>query len=237
MWDDHRKLGSLTNLLYGLVALMAFYLAGTWTVRYIPVLPLTEVTILNDGSDDSDNRLKHVTREQIRDAVRSGVRGNFFTVDLEAVRDAFEKVPWVRIAGVRRTWPNGLEVSLEEQVALARWDERGLVNRHGEVFEGSSDEKLPVFVGPEDSSAEITRLYAVFNTLLQPLEQKTARIELSPRRAWRIQLESGTVLELGREQIETRLERYVRAMDRTTALRGRFLAHVDLRYPSGFAVR
>ena len=241
MWDNHQTLNSLANLLYGAVALMALYFAGRWVVSYVPLLPLTEVTIMNAGSSDSDDRLKHVTREQIGGAVRSGVQGNFFTVDLEAVQDAFEKVPWVRFAGVRRIWPNGLEVSLEEQVVLARWSESGLVNMQGELFEAGSEEILPVFEGPEDSSAEITRLYAVYNALLQPLEQKVARVELSPRRAWRIQLESGTVLELGREQVETRLERYVRAMDRTmdrtTALRGQLLAHVDLRYPSGFAVR
>src|SRR5688500_11724732 len=164
MWDNHRTLNSLANLLYGAVALMVLYLAGAWAASYVPVLPLTEVTIMSAGSSDGKEKLKHVTLEEISGAVRSGVRGDFFTVDLEAVRDAFEKGPWVRVASVRRMWPDGLEVSLEEQVVLARWGESGLVNRHGELFEAISDEKLPVFEGPEESSVEITRFHAVSNT-------------------------------------------------------------------------
>jgi cell division protein FtsQ len=34
------------------------------------------------------------------------LRGNFFTVDLEAVKETFEKLPWVRKAEVRRRWPD-----------------------------------------------------------------------------------------------------------------------------------
>jgi len=38
----------------------------------------------------------------------------FFTADLDAVRAAFESVPWVRKAMVRREWPNKLIVTVEE---------------------------------------------------------------------------------------------------------------------------
>ena len=36
--------------------------------------------------------------------------GNFFTMDLASARAAFEQVPWVRHAVVRRVWPNRLVV-------------------------------------------------------------------------------------------------------------------------------
>ena len=52
--------------------------------------------------------------------------GNFLTIDLGAVRRAFESVPWVRLAIVRRVWPNRLRVRLEEHRPVALWgsDER-----------------------------------------------------------------------------------------------------------------
>jgi cell division protein FtsQ len=62
-----------------------------------------------------------VTPTQIEYAARSAVAGNFFTVNLDAVRAAFEKLPWVRKAEVRRRWPDGLELAIEEHVAAARW--------------------------------------------------------------------------------------------------------------------
>ena len=37
-----------------------------------------------------------MTREQIEDTVHGQVMGNFLTVDLEAVRNTFGKLPWVR---------------------------------------------------------------------------------------------------------------------------------------------
>jgi cell division protein FtsQ len=64
--------------------------------------------------------------------------GNFFTVNLDATRAAFERMPWVRSASLRRLWPDGVELSIEEHRAVARWTpqdgESRLVNRQGEVF-------------------------------------------------------------------------------------------------------
>ena len=230
MWDNHQTLDLLANWLFVLAALTAAYLISQWAV-HLPLLPLNEVSVRASGSGE----LKHVTREQIAEAVRSGVTGNFFTVDLERTRDAFRKLPWARNATVRRVWPQSLDVMLEEHMPLARWGDSSLVSTNGEIFNAASDEELPVFEGPTDSSYEMVRQHAVFNKLLQPLRQHVAQISLSARRAWRIRLKNGTLLELGREQTETRLERYVAVHDQTAALLNQRLSYVDLRYPAGFA--
>jgi cell division protein FtsQ len=44
-------------------------------------------------------------------------------------------------------------------------------------------------------------------------------------------------LELGREQIEARLARFVEAYSRTLGKLDRHIDYVDLRYANGFAVR
>ncbi|MBA4141504.1 MAG: FtsQ-type POTRA domain-containing protein [Nitrosospira sp.] len=233
MWDNHQTLDLLSNVLLVLAALTAGYLVNQ-RVLNLPVFPLKEAHV---GGSEANGRLRHVTREQIAGIVQSEVRGNFFTVDLEAVRNAFKKLPWVRIAAVRRVWPQGLEVTLEEHVALASWGSNALVNVHGEVFNAAPDERLPLFEGPEGSSLEMARQHAVFNTLLEPLQQNIKEMNLSARRAWRLRLESGMVLELGREQMEPRLERYVLVHGRSSAFLAQQLSYVDLRYPGGFAAR
>lgn len=231
MWDNHQALASLANWLFALAALIVVYLIGQLTINS-PLFPLKEVSLGGSGG-----RLAHVTREQVDGVVRSAVAGNFFTVDLEATRKAFVKLPWVRTASVRRIWPQGLEVTLEEHMALARWSGGALVNFQGEIFNAASDEPLPEFEGPEESASEMARQYAVFKKMLQPLQQNIARMSLSDRRAWRVSLENGTLLELGREQMGVRLERYVQVHDRSLAQLNQQLTYVDLRYPSGFAVR
>ncbi|MDQ3186431.1 MAG: cell division protein FtsQ/DivIB [Pseudomonadota bacterium] len=233
MWDNHQALDLFASSLVALVALAAMYAMGHWAVN-LPVFPVKEVSV---GSINGSGELKHVTREQIAGAVRSEFMGSFFTVDLDTTCDAFRKLPWVRIASARRQWPQSLEVTLEEHVALARWGSTALVNTHGEIFNAASDERLPVFDGPEESSRDMVRQYAIFSKLLRPLQQSIEQINLSPRRAWRVHLENGTILELGREQMEARLERYAQVYDRSIAQLNQQLSYVDLRYPNGFAVR
>ncbi|MBI2312747.1 MAG: cell division protein FtsQ/DivIB [Betaproteobacteria bacterium] len=228
MWDDHRSLRAIANLLIGLALLAAFYGAVLVVVR-LPSFPLREVRIAG--------ALAQVTREQVEIIVKRELGGNFFTVDLEQARRAFEKLPWVRQASVRRQWPDRLEVTLEEQVALARWGTRALVNTHGEVFDAAWDRELPVFIGPAGTAQEVARQYAAFTRALGPIRQPVAQLSLSPRRAWQVKLANGMVIELGRSQMQDRLERFVAVHDRTLGRLARRIDYVDLRYPNGFAVR
>lgn len=234
MWDNHQALHLLASSLFALVALAVVYAMGHWAAN-LPVFPVKEVSV--SSTDGRGGKLKHVTREQVIGAVRSEFMGSFFAVDLDVVRNAFRKLPWVRDASARRQWPQSLEVTLEEHVALARWGSTALVNTHGEIFDAASDEKLPVFDGPEESARDMARQYAIFSQLLRPLQQGIEQINLSPRRAWQVRLENGTMLELGREQVEARLERYALAHDGSIAQLNQQLSYVDLRYPNGFAVR
>jgi cell division protein FtsQ len=142
---------------------------------------------------------------------------------------------------VRRVWPDRLEVTIEEHVALARWGDGGLVNVQGERFAGKSDAALPLFAGPAGSEGEVTRRYQRFAELLAPLAAPLESLNLSPRQAWRARLRGGLTLELGRDTpndpVELRLERFVAVFPQTLARMQRQHEYVDLRYPNGFALR
>ena len=234
MWDNHRMLHILANGLFTLAALVAAFAIGPSVVN-LPIFALKEVSV--DGFSSIDGEFRHVTRKQINSLIRSEVAGSFFTVDLDTISNAFEKLPWVRVANVRRHWPQSLEVTLEEHIALARWGNFALVNTYGEVFNAVTDKRLPAFTGPEESSQEVARQYAVFRKILQPLQQNITQVDFSPRRAWRIHTENGIVLELGREQVEARLGLYVSAHDHVISQFKKQFTYVDLRYPNGFSVR
>ena len=237
MWDNPQSLNTLTASLLALALAVTAYHLGRWALN-LPVIPLKAVTF--KGASFGGGALKsleHVTREELADVVRKEIKEGFITVDLAAVRNAFMKLPWVRDAVVRRVWPYGLEVTLEEQAALACWGSAALVNVQGEIFTAPCEPDLPVFEGPSKSSQDMARQYAVFAKLLHPLQQRIEKLMLSPRRAWQITLQQGTVLELGREQMEARLGRYARLQESAAALLNRGLSRVDLRYPNGFAVQ
>jgi len=228
MWDRPELLNALSGVLHALAAVLFFYAAAAAVVQ-LPIFPLREVRLTAAPA--------HVTAEQMEAVVRHELRGNFFTVDLAAARASFERLPWVRRVQLRRHWPDRLDVDLEEHVPLARWGDRALVNVQGEIFEGAYDGKLPVFNGPAGSAKEIAIQYEYFRRSLAAIGQAPAQLRISPRRAWQVRLESGLTLELGREQIEARLARFIGAYERTAVKLGRRLDYVDLRYPNGFAVR
>jgi cell division protein FtsQ len=189
----------------------------------------------------------HVTEAQIRLVAERQVRGTFFTVDLERVRNSLEKLPWVREARVERRWPDTLVVSLVEHVPLARWNDDALMNESGEVFVAAASAKLPRLSGPEDASAEVVDAYRRHQAALAPLGMTIAELRLSPRRAWRIRLDNGMALALGREQTDARLARFVALYPRLFGAQPATPdaapadpiapVSVDLRYADGFAVR
>jgi cell division protein FtsQ len=165
------------------------------------------------------------------------LRGNFFTLDLERTRLAFEKLPWVRQANLRRAWPDRLEVLVEEHVAVARWRDTGLVNTYGEVFEAASNERLPLFAGPEGAAAEMVEHYRGFRELLLTVGREPVELRLSDRRAWALRSSDGYFLELGRQDMNARLARFVAGYEKAVAQLQPGAYRVDLRYPNGFAVR
>ena len=218
----------LANMLYALATVLLLY-ALLFLVVHLPVFPLRKV--------DVKGELHHVNREQVQFIVAREMKGNFFTLDLNRTRAAFEKLPWVRNVNVRRHWPDRLEVAIEEHVVLARWGGTALVNTHGELFKAASNALLPEFNGPEDSASEVTRHYADFTRLLKPLNLAPTRMTLSERRALELKLNNGLVVELGRDKVRERLEKFVGVYERTVAKLPQAVAYADLRYPNGFAVR
>lgn len=239
MWNNPDALDLLSKLLIGMVVIALLYAVSLQLIRP-PFFPIKEINIKVVRGEAKNLALQSVTNEQIEQLVKNEIDGNFISVNLTAVREAFVKLPWVREAKVNREWPHGLNVTLEEHRAFAYWGSQALVNTYGEVFRVSADMDLPVFTGPNEASAqEVTRQYQRFNQILAPLQQKISELSLTPRYAWRIQLDTGTILELGRNETEERLTRYVSVFNHSIAWLNQQepLAYVDLRYPNGFAIR
>src|SRR4051812_15445823 len=117
MWHDIKLLNATTNALLGAFAL-ALLASGLWWVTQRPMFTLKVIRL-----EGADAPLRHVNPATVRGTAIPRITGNFFTANLDAVRQAFESVPWVRKATVRREWPNKLIVAIEEHVPLAIWGE------------------------------------------------------------------------------------------------------------------
>lgn len=242
MWNKPQLMNAFSDLLFlaGGAALLA---AGTvWLVR-MPALPIRQVVFTQE--------LQHLRRLEVEQALPAALNGNFFSINLEAVRGVLEKLPWVRRAEVRRVWPARLEVKVEEHRPAARWGENqggvrsDLVNTYGEVFTAPLAEEdadsLPRLNGPQGTAPELLQHYADFVGAFRPVGQRPVQVSLSPRLALQLKLDNGMQVELGREQpkapLGTRLARFIEIYPAVVANRPAPPAVVDLRYPNGFAMR
>lgn len=236
LWHRPAALNLASEVLTLFAAVALGYALVVWFLSR-PLFPLREVVVLTPPA--------HVTTAQLEYAARTAIRGNFFSVNLEAVRAKFEKLPWVRRAEVHRRWPDALELRLEEHQAMAYWTVSGggesrLVNRQGELFVAASDADMPSFSGPQGSAPYLHARYHEFMQTLAPLGRQIVSLVLSAREAWELRLDDGMVLVLGRDQdrapIDRRLEQFVEAWPETLEAVGVQIAVADLRYPGGFAL-
>ena len=238
MWNKPQLLTALSDLLFVAAAAALLVSAVIWSIR-LPLFPLQEIVIMHE--------LKEVRRSEVERALSGRLRGNFFSVNLEGLRQSLEQIPWVRHAEVRRQWPSRLDVSIEEHVATAFWGQASgqLVNTHGEVFAASlnaaPDRPMPVLTGPSGLAPEMLTHLRQAETLLATIGRTPTGLNVSARLAVTLRLDDGMIVELGRQQakapLRQRLERFVEHYQ--TMLRA--VHHrpgvVDMRYPNGFTLR
>ena len=212
-----------------------------WLLRH-PAFAIQAITVQGDVT-----RNNAVT---LRANVMPQLSGNFFTIDLNRTREAFEAVPWVRGAVVHRDFPNRLRAVLVEHEPMALWGDDGankMVNRQSRVFEANVEdldvETLPRLKGPDDQSAVVVQMYRDLVPLFEAMDMGIDRLELTPRGSWRVLTESGALLELGRgteAEIAAQLKVFFRTLSQVTARYGRTptaLAGADLRHKDGYALR
>jgi len=257
MWDNVVLLRIITNTMMNFSLVAGLFGAGYYLLHLPSAFPIRSVQLSAVP--------QHVNAGQVLRVLRDSVRGNLLTIDLNHVKNNLEQLPWVRMVNLRREFPDRLRVLLEEHQVLAYWNDSDLVNLYGEVFTpgdearaaeavvdytsifpGDVGQVRPKFIGPAGASAEVTEQYMQFSKQLAELNLQVKQLALSPRHAWQMHLSNGMVLELGREDMQQRLARFVAVypyslaaqtiVDKSRQTTGAG-AYIDLRYRNGFAVR
>lgn len=189
-------------------------------------------------------KFTQVSRVQIEQALEPFARAGFVSIDLAAVQHALQSIRWIDHARVERAWPDGLRVTVTEQVAVARWatpNEQvgGLLNTRGELFLPEARDlpaDLPQLTGPEGMETQVARLYLDTYPRLLTVGLNLSRVTLDERGAWSLQLSNGVEVRLGRQDVSARLERFISAASPVIATRTGEVAYVDMRYSNGFSI-
>jgi cell division protein FtsQ len=242
VWDDPQRLATVTKAVLSAV-LLALMAAVLWWAIHRPMFTITALVV--EGPNHTAPR--HVTSFALRSDVLPQLRGNFFTMDLEKTREAFESLAWVHAASVRRRWPNSLVITLDEHVPVGTWGENGdLLSSQGVSFMGNMAEaeeygQLAAFNGPAGTERVVSERYKELQLWLAPAKLQPVSVKLSERLSWTVELGSGTTLTLGRddspESIHQRINRFLSVYGQLRARLGERIETVDLRYPHGMAIK
>jgi len=188
--------------------------------------------------------LHHVSRAAVREAIAGRLQGNFFTMRLAQARRAFEAIPWVAAASVRRVWPDTLVVTLVERHAIGLWSDGRVVSDSGQLFdvnpaEAELDGPQVEFAGPPAYAPEAVAKLAALGAVLRPLPAGIAAIDISERASWTVRTQAGQTLELGRDDppgsVQARLAAIVTHYPAVLAQLSGPPPHIDARYNDGFA--
>ncbi len=227
-----------------LFVLFALLLAGALLVRVArqPLFAIAGIVVSGE--------VTHSNAVTLRANVASRLSGTFFTIDLSRARQAFEAVPWVRQAVVRRVFPNRLNVTLQEHKAVAYWGGEGdakLLNSFGEVFEANLGEVeqdgLPRLNGPDGQAPQVMAMYEALQPLFEFIDLGLEQLDLTAHGGWRARLDGGAVLELGAgsvSEVVARTERFLKTLTQVTSRYQRkpdALETADLRHQDAYAIR
>lgn len=183
----------------------------------------------------------HVPDARIAKIAAPYLDASFFDVDIESLQAKLSNQPWLREVKVSRHWPDGVVVRVREHEPVALWGDSAVLARDGQVFTPAADSRPQGLIqlgGPDTAGLKVYEEYRALSEKLAPHGIEVAQLRLDMRGSWTARLGNGLELRLGRDDLDARLQRFVRYALGDPQARDAVVeaGYVDLRYNDGFAV-
>ena len=168
------------------------------------------------------------------------VKNNYFTSDLEQIRDKALEVTWVDRVVVSRAWPSSIRVRIMPRHAIARWGTGRLLSDSGDVFTQAvrtNHSNLPLLHGPLSQSKVMMRRYNEINQLFHPANIRLKELYLTERMTWFMQFDSGLRVIVDQDQTMSKLQRLSHLAQTDMKPVWSNISAIDLRYRNGLAIQ
>ncbi|MBW5802359.1 FtsQ-type POTRA domain-containing protein [Coxiella endosymbiont of Ornithodoros amblus] len=230
----HRNLKNIKKLIPTALVLLSFVslLAGIITLHNPKTLPFRQIKI----TVSSD----HIKMVELKDIVVHHIQGGFFSFNASTLQTALMSLPWVHNMSVRRIWPNELEIQVEEQRPIARWNQNELITQKGEIFSpplATIPQNIPQLSGPNNSEENVLNQFQQFSQLLIPFHAVVTALSLTKRGAWSLILNGHAQIFLGDKNIDQRFKQFVHLYPKIIGENINRVEYVDLRYSNGLAIQ
>lgn len=222
----------LISILVSVFSVILLLVWGTQALEKPSVFPIQSVSV--------KAQLQYVTPQQIQAIIKPFLNKGMLGVQTEKIQKALLTLPWVETASISREWPHKLLVQLTEKKPVAIWQGQWVTTDGSFILppKNASSAGLVSFQGPGDKEPEIMQQYQQFAQMLEPLGLVISSVALmGPEGSWRVGLVGGPMLQLGHEQVSSRLALFVKMYSKVFTSSDQQAELVDLRYPNGFAVK
>jgi cell division protein FtsQ len=179
-------------------------------------------------------------QRQVMQYVSPIVTENYFTSDLEAIRDRTLELSWVDRVVVSRAWPNGIRVRVMPHHAIARWGTGRLLSDSGVIFTEVTPKNyqaLPLLHGPASHAETMMRRYNEINQLFLPQGIRLKELYLTERMTWFMQFDSGLRIIVDKDQTMSKLQRLSHLSQSDLKPVWSKISAIDLRYRNGLSIQ
>lgn len=186
-----------------------------------------------------EGETRYVDVAALKSQILSQGKQGFVSSNMDHIRTEIEAFGWVKSAKLKRFWPYGLKVELDEHQPVARWGDQALLSAEGDVFEVPEQQaftKLPKLTGIAGQELEMMAIYSDLNRQLWSLGLSIEHLHQSARGAWELVCNSGLKINLGKDQIQQKMSKFVKVYQLSLAKDIEKIEQVDLRYTNGLAV-
>jgi cell division protein FtsQ len=227
MWSDTQSINRLAAVL-AVIALIAIgWCTMTWASAR-SYFAIRQVRVLSTPIE--------VDAGLLESAIRTELRGTFFSISPARARATLRKLPWVRDVTIKRRWPFALDVAVDEHRAVGYWGDNDLISERGEIFRAGSKAPMPRFDGPPMAANEVLQRYRDAKLALATHGLEIKAFSMSPRGAITVTTRGDLQIEFGRDNFQERLARFVALYGTWPSAYRSGLARVDLRYKAAVAV-
>jgi len=211
---------------------LAFVITAYQWIQSPENLTITSIEVSGD--------FKVLDKSQLGPVIEPFTKTNLYLLDAKALETAIENHPWVNSASMTKVWPDKLMVKIYEQKPVAYWGEDKMLADNGEIIDATLKDKkglLPILYSPSEKGRNMATSFLQIRRWMQGFPLKIVEFKKDSRGSWKIKLENGITLKIGRDQQEKRLRRFMVGYQQSLANVMTQIRSVDLRYTNGFAVQ
>ena len=183
--------------------------------------------------------LKRISTKSIENNTKNLLKKRFLSFSASEVKQKLETLDWVQSVEIIRVWPNKIDIRIMEESLLGIWNDDLILNSSGKLYvvdKRSIPENIPRLIGPKGSEKDVMNLFIQINNLLTGRGLYLETLTLDARGSWSFTIKPKIEIELGKTEINQKLERFFLALDQSLLAKINKVSYIDLRYSEGLAV-